>query len=75
MQSQTWNEIARRRARNTLAFAIWTVGKAAWLTGRRWAERARQRRVLAMLSDHSLRDIGLNRIEVDFESRRPFWRE
>jgi uncharacterized protein YjiS (DUF1127 family) len=75
MRSQTWNEIAQRRARNTLAFAIWAAARFAWSVWRRWSERARQRRTLAMLSDHSLRDIGLSRTEVNFESRRPFWRE
>jgi uncharacterized protein YjiS (DUF1127 family) len=75
MRSQTWNEIAHRRARNTLVYAVWAAARFAWSISRSWSERARQRRTLAMLSDHSLRDIGLSRAEVTFESRRPFWRE
>ncbi len=39
-----------------------------------WSELARQRRQLAGLSDHTLRDIGLTRADVEMEIRRPFWR-
>ena len=39
-----------------------------------WLERARQRRQLAELSDHLLRDIGLTRADAWAESDKPFWR-
>ena len=39
-----------------------------------WAERASERRHLAELDDHLLKDIGLNRAEVEAVSTRPFWR-
>jgi uncharacterized protein YjiS (DUF1127 family) len=39
-----------------------------------WLDRARQRRRLAELSDHMLRDIGLTRADVWAESDKPFWR-
>jgi uncharacterized protein YjiS (DUF1127 family) len=39
----------------------------------RWLERARQRRTLAALHDHSLRDIGITRVEVG-EAEKPFWK-
>ena len=39
-----------------------------------WAERAAERRHLAELDDHLLKDIGLNRAEVEAVSTRPFWR-
>ena len=39
-----------------------------------WQERARQRRALAALSDHMLRDIGLSRTDVTIEANKPFWR-
>jgi uncharacterized protein YjiS (DUF1127 family) len=39
-----------------------------------WLERARQRRQLAQLSDHMLRDIGLTRADAWAESEKPFWR-
>jgi uncharacterized protein YjiS (DUF1127 family) len=41
---------------------------------RAWRERARQRRHLAGLNDHMLRDIGLTRGDVMAESSKPFWR-
>lgn len=40
---------------------------------RRWARVRRERRLLAGLSDHMLRDIGLSRAEVMREAARPFW--
>jgi uncharacterized protein YjiS (DUF1127 family) len=40
-----------------------------------WLERAHQRRHLAQLSDHMLKDIGLTRAEVEAEILKPFWRE
>jgi uncharacterized protein YjiS (DUF1127 family) len=39
-----------------------------------WHERSRQRRHLAQLSDHMLRDIGLSRADVWAECEKPFWR-
>jgi uncharacterized protein YjiS (DUF1127 family) len=39
-----------------------------------WAERAAERRHLAELDDHMLKDIGLNRTEIDTISTKPFWR-
>lgn len=38
-----------------------------------WQERARQRRHLQALDDRLLRDIGLSRADVEFESRKRFW--
>jgi len=38
-----------------------------------WAERARQRRVLAGLSDHQLADVGLSRSLVAREVAKPVW--
>jgi len=39
-----------------------------------WAERAAERRHLAQLDEHLLKDIGLNRADVEAVSTRPFWR-
>jgi uncharacterized protein YjiS (DUF1127 family) len=39
-----------------------------------WLERGRSRRLLAALSDHQLRDVGLSRADAWRESRKPFWR-
>ena len=38
-----------------------------------WQERARERRRLAGLDDFLLRDMGLSRSQVEFESRKHFW--
>lgn len=45
---------------------------SAWI--RDSADRARQRRALARLSDFDLRDIGLTRRDVADETGKPFWR-
>lgn len=39
-----------------------------------WAQRAAERRQLAELDDHLLRDIGLTATDVDAISTKPFWR-
>ncbi len=45
----------------------------ALCTLNRWHERARQRRQLARLDAHQLRDIGISREQALAEARRPFW--
>ena len=39
-----------------------------------WMERAEQRRQLARLDDHLLKDIGVTRPEAAREAAKPFWR-
>ena len=39
-----------------------------------WLDRMHQRRHLAQLSDHMLKDIGLTRADVEAETSKPFWR-
>ncbi|KAF0865508.1 DUF1127 domain-containing protein [Pseudomonas sp. LD120] len=39
----------------------------------RWHAVARERRMLAGLSDTALRDLGLSRADVEREVTRPFW--
>ena len=39
-----------------------------------WLELVRQRRHLARLDDRMLKDIGLNRADVEREIAKPFWR-
>lgn len=39
-----------------------------------WLERIQDRRRLAELDDHLLRDIGLTRAEAAHAASRPFWR-
>ena len=40
-----------------------------------WRERARDRRELSLLDARSLRDLGLNPNNVQFEANKPFWRD
>jgi uncharacterized protein YjiS (DUF1127 family) len=39
-----------------------------------WQNRVRERRQLQMLDQRMLRDIGLTRVDIDLETRKPFWR-
>ena len=72
MRSRTWTDSHQQPARRTATDGV----MAAFLRGVAESfRRARQRRDLAALSEHSLRDIGLSRADVDFEVRKPFWRE
>ncbi len=38
-----------------------------------WMERYRERRALATLSDHLLKDLGLSRCDAGRESGKRFW--
>jgi uncharacterized protein YjiS (DUF1127 family) len=40
-----------------------------------WRERSRDRRELSLLDARSLRDLGLNPSNVQFEANKPFWRD
>ncbi|SEA76299.1 DUF1127 domain-containing protein [Rubrimonas cliftonensis] len=42
-------------------------------TLRRWSERRRSRRALALLTPELLRDIGLDREAALNEAKKPFW--
>ena len=39
-----------------------------------WQARARQRRQLAQLEDHRLKDLGLTREEAMAQAAKPFWK-
>lgn len=47
-------------------------------TGLAWCaaclHRHRERRALSHLSDHMLRDIGVNRFDAQREANKPFWK-
>jgi len=47
---------------------------AAGRTVRQWVTRSRSRAALSALSEHHLRDIGIDPIEARNEAARPFWR-
>jgi uncharacterized protein YjiS (DUF1127 family) len=71
MRSKTWTELhqhATHRKAVDGVMAVFLRGVAESV------RRARQRRDLAALSDHNLRDIGLTRGDVEIEISKPFWR-
>lgn len=53
-------------------FSVSRLGRC-WLQIRRWQQLAKERRMLAMLDDAALKDIGLSRADAMQESERPFW--
>jgi uncharacterized protein YjiS (DUF1127 family) len=40
-----------------------------------WIMRSEGRKQLAQMSDHMLKDIGLNRIDVQYDAGKFFWQE
>ena len=40
----------------------------------RWRSQARDRRMLTMLDQRSLQELGISRAQVEFELSQPFWR-
>ena len=62
--------VRRRRAAAVLA----ALGRAgAWCLA--CFQRAEQRRRLAELDEHMLRDIGVSKRDAAEESAKPFWRQ
>jgi uncharacterized protein YjiS (DUF1127 family) len=49
------------------------IDRLARLLGR-WRRRVAETRELAALSDRDLRDMGVNRYELEHELRRPTWK-
>jgi uncharacterized protein YjiS (DUF1127 family) len=59
----------------------WHVLRRHWRSDRsgiallkEWWRRMQDRRMLATMSEQSLRDIGITRYDAEFEARKPFWR-
>lgn len=61
-----WARKAPREETKKFSWAVATFGT--------WLGRARQRRALADLNDHQLRDIGLAPRDARLEAYKPFWR-
>jgi uncharacterized protein YjiS (DUF1127 family) len=66
--------LPRRSAFATLFGVLITVMRRLGRWRGACSERSRQRRILASLPDHGLRDIGLTRADVESEIAKPCWR-
>jgi uncharacterized protein YjiS (DUF1127 family) len=71
MRSRTWNETRLNTTTGNATDGVVRMFLRGLGEGFR---RARQRRDLAALTDYHLRDIGLDRIDVERELRKPSWR-
>lgn len=71
MRSRTWTESHHQPSRGDATDGVMQMFLRGIAESFR---RAQQRRDLAALSEHSLRDIGLSRSDVDAEIQKPFWR-
>ena len=56
------------------ALRLLIAASPLWTWARDCAERTRQRRALAQLDDHLLRDVGLSRYDADAERAKWAWR-
>ncbi len=71
MRSKTWSGFQQQTARRSGVDGV----VAVFLRGVAESfRRQRQRRELAALPEHLLRDIGLGRGDVEVEISKPFWR-
>ena len=73
--SNAFTTSASGSVRPSAGFAarLWRWAAAVTAMLDTWATRARQRRHLRTLDDHILKDIGLTRGDVIFESRKLPW--
>lgn len=49
--------------------------RSCWRTVMRWADRAHQRKDLAELESHRLKDLGISSDARSRECAKPFWRK
>ncbi|HLJ54888.1 MAG TPA: DUF1127 domain-containing protein [Chthonomonadaceae bacterium] len=70
----TDNALRRARRHAPLDVRIWRPHEALARWMECWRKRVRDRRLLASLDDHALRDLGLQRADVENQSTRSFWR-
>ena len=53
--------------------ALLAAGHKAVSAAYAWNHRRHERRALAELDDHLLRDIGIDRHQAQIEASKPFW--
>jgi uncharacterized protein YjiS (DUF1127 family) len=75
MSGSDSNALARRRRIETrLELRIWWPHPPLVCWVEWWQTHMRDRRLLSSLGHHALRDLGLDRADVDTESTQSFWR-
>ncbi|MBL8834963.1 MAG: DUF1127 domain-containing protein [Alphaproteobacteria bacterium] len=65
---------ARASAPAHLGALVAAVGSRILAIVTTWHARAKERRALAAMNDHELRDVGITRADVWAELDKPFWR-
>jgi uncharacterized protein YjiS (DUF1127 family) len=60
--------------RSSFSAKLSALLREAVATPHQWAQRRHERRALLQLDDHMLRDIGIDRFQVEEMAARPFWR-
>ncbi len=75
MSGSDSNTIGRRRLDTLLEVRIWWPHPPLGRWVERWRSRRRDRHTLAGLDDHALRDLGLDRADVETESTLSYWRQ
>lgn len=69
-----WHNTARSHAAPDIAGTLLALANRGLAVFAAWRFRVRSRRQLAVMDDHQLRDIGLDRFARDWEVGKPFWR-
>ena len=75
MAAINWHQPRYRASRHNALHALSDAGHHFVMTLREWRRRSRERAELAALDDRVLKDIGLTRVDAEFLSNKPFWRE
>jgi uncharacterized protein YjiS (DUF1127 family) len=74
MHTKTWIATGRNVPSHRHS-VVFTLISGLWRVISSGYQRSLQRRHLTGLTDHQLRDIGLQRWDIELELSKPFWRE
>jgi len=65
----------RTPARRSMRYRINEAAQRAFATVQLWHRRSVERRQLAELDEHMLKDIGITHADALYLSSKPFWKE
>ena len=74
MSSKTWIA-AGRNVPSHRRSVVFTMASGLWRMIASGYQRSLHRHQLTGLTDYQLQDIGLQRWDVELETRKPFWRD